>query len=67
MTIEQLPWPKSGHREIELSEDLYVGLEAGWQTWRIPKGTKVKLVSGRNFGYVVTPSELNLSRRIFKW
>lgn len=69
ITIEQLPFSNNtgGFKEIELYDDLSLS------QWVIPKGTKVKIQTTRNFGFCVLPvgckdiRGFEVPRRIFKY
>ena len=71
MQLYQLPFPRnrgiSHIKEIELSEDLFV------DQWIVPKGTKIKVATGHDFGYCVLPPNtqdkrgFTIPRRIFRY
>jgi len=70
MTIEGLPFPKScnwSFVEYTLTEDLYI------EQWIVPAGTKVKLRTGRNFGWLLLAANqedirgFTIPRHLFKY
>lgn len=65
MTISQLPFPKytglKHVREYTLFEPMFI------ESQRIPAGTTIKLITGRDFGFVILPPNMGFHRRFFKY
>jgi hypothetical protein len=49
----RFPWPRwigiKHIKEVTLGEDLFV------EQWIVPKGTRVRVFQGQNFGYCIMP------------
>lgn len=69
LSITQLPFPKKigvKHKvEYVLPKELFVPTE-GMNGIKVPAGTKVKLYTTYNFGWLVLPEAIQ-GRRIFQW
>lgn len=71
MSISELPFPRfegsKYTKEIKLTTDFYLS------QWIVPKETKVKLFTTRDFGYCIIPTNtqdvrgFTIPRRIFKY
>jgi hypothetical protein len=79
LTMRDLPYPRTRFglrhhwRSIELSADLYV-TDGAYQSWLVPKGTPVRIMQSKNFGWCVIPartrcarSSAEIPRTIFKY